>query len=53
MVRMLDAAKPAKALAADDKRVLKDIAAVSNGGDAAALRTLLPVWVARRHALRG
>ena len=43
---------PAKALAADDKRVLKDIASVSEAGDAAALRTVLPAWVARRHALR-
>jgi hypothetical protein len=43
---------PAKALAADDKRLLKDIAAVSEGADAAALRTVLPAWVARRHALR-
>ncbi len=43
---------PAKALAADDKRVLKDIRAVSNGGDAAALRAVLPAWVARRHVLR-
>jgi hypothetical protein len=41
---------PAKALAADDKRVLKDIAAVSEGGDAAALPAILPVCVARRHS---
>lgn len=43
---------PAKKLAADDKRVLKDIAAVAEGGDAAALRAVLPAWVVRRHALR-
>jgi len=41
-----------KALAADDKRVLKDITAVAEGGDATALRAVLAVWVARRRALR-
>jgi hypothetical protein len=43
---------PAKKLAADDKRVLKEIAAVADGADAAALRAVLPAWIARRHALR-
>jgi len=43
---------PARALAADDKRMLKDIRAVSKDGDQAALRTLLPAWVARRRGLR-
>lgn len=43
---------PAKKLAADDKRVLKDVAAAADGADAAALRAILPAWIARRHALR-
>lgn len=43
---------PAKSLAADDKRVLRDIRAVTKGADSAALRKVLPSWIARRHALR-
>lgn len=43
---------PARTLAADDKRVLKDIARVANGAEGETLRKVLPSWVAQRHALR-
>jgi hypothetical protein len=43
---------PAKSLAADDKRVLRDIGLIAKGGDGTTLRAVLPSWVARRHALR-
>lgn len=42
---------PGKSLAADDKRVLREIKDVAKGGNGAALRTVLPSWIARRHAL--
>lgn len=41
-----------KSLAADDKRVLREIEAIAKGGDNAALRAILPSWIARRYALR-
>lgn len=43
---------PAKSLAADDKRVLRDIGLIAKGGDGTTLRAVLPSWVDRRHALR-
>ncbi|MFG6083312.1 UPF0149 family protein [Paracoccus litorisediminis] len=43
---------PAKSLAADDKRVLREIRDVATGGDSAALRAVLPSWIARRYAMR-
>ena len=43
---------PAKALNADDKRVLRDIALVAKGSDGEALRAVLPAWVGRRHGSR-
>ena len=41
-----------KLLAADDKRVLRDIEQIAKGGEAGALRAVLPSWVARRYATR-
>ncbi|RYH06355.1 UPF0149 family protein [Tropicimonas sp. IMCC6043] len=43
---------PTKSLAADDKRVLRDIGQIAKGADGTTLRAVLPSWVARRHALR-
>lgn len=52
LVEAVKRAWSTKSLAADDKRVLKDLDAVAEGADGAALRTVLPAWVAGRHALR-
>jgi yecA family protein len=52
LVAAAKAAWPNKALAADDKRVLKDIGAVADGGESGSLRTILPLWVATRHTKR-
>lgn len=41
-----------KLLAADDKRVLRDIEQIAKGGEAGALRAVLPSWIARRYAMR-
>lgn len=43
---------PAKALAADDKRMLRTIAKVAQGADDPGLPGLLPAWIAGRHARR-
>jgi len=43
---------PTRLLAADDKRVLRDIEMIAKGADGDTLRAVLPSWVARRHALR-
>ncbi|TCP58429.1 uncharacterized protein UPF0149 [Rhodovulum bhavnagarense] len=43
---------PARSLAADDKRVLQDIARAAKGAEGETLRRVLPSWVAQRHALR-
>lgn len=52
LVKATRSAWPAKSTAADDKRVLKDVAAVAKGAEATVLRKVLPAWVARRHASR-
>lgn len=41
-----------KLLAADDKRVLRDIERIAKGAEAGGLRAVLPSWVARRYAMR-
>lgn len=43
---------PTKALAADDKRMLRAIAKVAQGDDDQVLPGLLPAWIAGRHARR-
>lgn len=43
---------PARTLAADDKRMLRDIAKIAKGTKDDALRAVLPSWVARRYDLR-
>ncbi|MBD9529906.1 UPF0149 family protein [Paracoccus sp. PAR01] len=43
---------PTKSLAADDKRVLREIGAVAKGNDGSALRAVLPSWIARRYEMR-
>lgn len=43
---------PQRALADEDKRLLRAITKVAKGSEDAALLSLLPSWVARRHALR-
>jgi hypothetical protein len=44
---------PARRLAAEDKRVLRAIAEIADGGTGGALRAILPAWLAQRHARRG
>lgn len=43
---------PQRALADDNKRLLRAITEVSNGSKDATLLSLLPFWVAERHVLR-
>lgn len=43
---------PAKSLAADDKRMMKQLATAGKGEVVSDVRGLLPTWISRRHALR-
>ncbi len=43
---------PAKSLAADDKRMMKQLATAGKGAAVSDVRSLLPAWISRRHALR-
>jgi hypothetical protein len=43
---------PTKALAADDKRMLRAIAKVAKGSEDPGLPGPLPAWIAERHARR-
>lgn len=43
---------PKKSLAAEDNRVLREIASIARGAESAALRAILPAWIARRYGVR-
>jgi hypothetical protein len=52
LVAVAKSAWPAKSLAADDKRMMKHLAAAGKGAEVSEVRGLLPAWISRRHAMR-
>lgn len=52
LVKSTKSCWPAKALKADDKRILRDIGNTAEGAETGTLRSVLPAWIARRHAIR-
>lgn len=53
LVKNVKKAWPARALAADDKRILKSLAQAAEAGIDDELARLLPAWIDRRYTLRG
>lgn len=52
LVAAAKSAWPAKSLAADDKRIIKQLAMARNGAEPGDVKALLPAWISRRQALR-
>jgi hypothetical protein len=52
LVAAAKSAWPTNSLAADDKRMLKQLAMAGKGAAVIDVREMLPAWISRRHALR-